>query len=273
MLRNLKTLAANALDLVGGSATAYDAYHRLKYSASISMRAKNRAYFPTGPDGLPSPPPNLVFLISGSHSLENYYRQGAAGAESITSILRHEQLEMGQFGRVLDFGCGCGRVLRQWHSFGATEFHGTDINSAQVEWCARHLEFARFGKNELAPPTQYEDNQFNFIYAISVLTHLSSDLQIGWMREWERILAPGGVLLITVHGESRRASLNPSDQREFDRGEMIIRRSQYDGHNLCHTYHPDRYVRSTLVGNLDVLSYHPAGAADANQDAYLVRKR
>jgi hypothetical protein len=43
------------------------------------------------------------------------------------------------------------------------------------------------------------------IYAISVFTHLSAELQDLWMKELRRIVRPGGHLLITTHGESFRA--------------------------------------------------------------------
>src|SRR4029079_2401998 len=84
---------------------------------------------------------------------------------------------------------------------------GTDCNPAMVAWCVSHLSFAAFTVNDLRPPTIFEDDFFDGLYAISVLTHLTAESQAEWMREWARITRPGGLLLVTT---SRGAGL-PTD--------------------------------------------------------------
>jgi ubiquinone/menaquinone biosynthesis C-methylase UbiE len=61
--------------------------------------------------------------------------------------------------------------------------------------------FAQFEVNGLAPPLAYEANHFDFIYALSVFTHLPESLQTAWMSELARVLKPGGYLLMTTHRE------------------------------------------------------------------------
>jgi SAM-dependent methyltransferase len=55
-------------------------------------------------------------------------------------------------------------------------------------------------------PLPYRDGQFDFVYGLSVFTHLSFDLQLRRAAEIHRILEPGGVALLTFHGRRSWAS-------------------------------------------------------------------
>ena len=69
-----------------------------------------------------------------------------------------------QFGSMLDFGCGCGRMIRHWHDLPRRRLHGCDYNPLLVAWCSEHLPFAEFRGNALEPPLPYEDDQFDLVY-------------------------------------------------------------------------------------------------------------
>src|SRR5262249_47639698 len=143
-----------------------------------------------------------------------------------------------------------------------------------IQWCREALPFAEFQCNRLAPPLAYHSNTFDFIYLISIFTHLTKELQDAWLKELARILRKDGLIYLTVHGETRKEGLVPGDRAAFDKGEMIIRHGRYAGANFCHVYHPDSYMRNVLVRDLfDVVEVIPGGARDANQDVYLLRKR
>ena len=59
-----------------------------------------------------------------------------------------------------------------------------DINPKAVEWCRSHLDFAEVALNEIEPPLPYPAQMFDFVYALSVFTHLDEDLQHAWLREF-----------------------------------------------------------------------------------------
>ena len=101
---------------------------------------------------------------------------------------------------MLDFGCGCGRVTRNWAGLSGVQVAGTDLSRPAVDWCRRHLPFARFEENGLEPPLVFDDESFDLVYALSVFTHLTADLQLAWRDELRRVLRPGGFLLVTTHG-------------------------------------------------------------------------
>ncbi len=105
-------------------------------------------------------------------------------------------------GRMLDFGCGSGRVMRQFlpEAEHGLELVGSEIDRASVEWIEAELcpPFAVVGHGE-APPLDLPDGHFDVVYAMSVFSHLTEHWA-GWLAELHRLLRPGGVLVATVLG-------------------------------------------------------------------------
>ncbi|HJW67014.1 MAG TPA: class I SAM-dependent methyltransferase, partial [Gaiellaceae bacterium] len=129
--------------------------------------------------------------------------------------------------------------------------------------------------NELAPPLRYEGEQFDLVYAISVFTHLPHDLERAWIDELSRIVAPGGLLLLTTHGNSYADRLEPAERAAYDSGEPVVRWPGVAGSNLCTTFHPEPYVRERLAPELELLEYTPDGGTvgSRQQDLVVFRKR
>ncbi len=104
-------------------------------------------------------------------------------------------------GRMLDWGCGCGRLttpLLQHHT--AIEVHGCDIDEEAIVWCRKHLPGAHFQVIAPHPPTSYPTGWFDVVIASSVFTHLSQSMQAEWLLELKRIVRPGGIVVASVHG-------------------------------------------------------------------------
>jgi SAM-dependent methyltransferase len=131
---------------------------------------------------------------------------------------------------------------------------------------------AEFQTNELAPPLNYEAEKFDLIYAVSVFTHLPEDLQYAWLDELRRVLRPRGILLLTLHGQSRLLELEPEQRQRFNAGQLVIKSFSVPGSNLFGAYHPTQYVRDHLAKAFEMVDFIPEGARDANQDIYLLRK-
>jgi SAM-dependent methyltransferase len=225
------------------------------------------------PDRLPLPPPELLRVVMRRDLPRGYWVLGALGADCIRSLLWRHGADMADFETVLDFGCGCGRVMRHWKWLKRTELHGSDYNPYLVRWCAENLPFARYEVNALEPPLPYGDGTFRFVYAISVFTHLDEEGAHAWMSELARVLCPGGLLYITTHGEKRAAALSDAERERFAAGEPVVVEAGRAGTNACAAYHPERYVRERLAPPLELLDSVPDGAEDVDQDAYLLRKR
>ena len=224
-------------------------------------------------DGFPVPPAKLIVLVTGSADSAWYTEGGKLGAESIRQTLQESGLEVNRFQTIFDFGCGCGRVIRHWSSLSGPTLHGADQNPDLVDWCRRHLPFAKFQSNTLDPRLKYADCQFEFAYALSVFTHMPEDLQQPWMSELWRVLRPGGYLLITTQGNEFLSKLTDTESASYSAGRIVVRYGQAAGTNLCSVYHPESYVRRKLRGNFSMVLARPrAASGNGNQDIYLLRK-
>jgi CBS domain-containing protein/SAM-dependent methyltransferase len=230
------------------------------------------SYMP--PDGLPLPPPDLIQLVSGLRSARAYrffYDSGARSAETVTSVLGRNGSLVEDLGALLDFGCGCGRVIRHWQDLHEVEIFGSDYNPKLVDWCGANLPFAKFQTNGLAPELEYPDERFDLVYAFSVFTHLDADLQVPWLAELRRVVRKGGLVLLTLHGRARARVLGDGDREAFEAGELVVTRSEEVGTNACAAYHPERYVRNVLGAELELLELTPNGAPEISQDVVLFR--
>ena len=143
-----------------------------------------------------------------------------------------------------------------------------------MAWCAANLPFVTASVNELEPPLRYEDGQFGLVYAISVFTHLPRDLERAWIDELSRIVAPGGLLLLTTHGDSYADRLDAHERARYDSGEPVARWPGVAGSNLCTTFHPESYVRERLAPALELRELAPDGGTvgSRQQDLAVFRK-
>ena len=181
---------------------------------------------------------------------------------------------------MLDWGCGCGRVIAFFRAYsGIPGLSGCDIDPEAVDWCRANLAPAQFAVIPPYPPTPYHDNQFDLITSCSVLTHLSRDAQSLWLKEMQRVLVPGGLLLVSVHGEFCARIAYPGRNAI-----ELLKNGIYDARQ----YHsldgvaPDGYYRVTWQTKdftmieysryFDVLEYIERGMINF-QDLVVMRKR
>jgi SAM-dependent methyltransferase len=248
-------------------------------------RRIGRAEIDSGPhDGLAVPPPLLRVRVSGPGAeRETWLESGAVDADLIRRLMSRNGIELTTMDAMLDFGCGCGRVARHWAGLQGPAIHGADASGELVRWCQDHLPFMDAVEVEALPPSPYPAARFDFVYALSVLTHLPEDAGFAWVRELVRSLKPGGLLLFTVHGERLLGVLDEPERARFHAGRLVTRLTELAGTNSCTAYHPVEYVvadllpavdvelvdavHEDLTGGRGVLSPMPL------QDNYLVRKR
>lgn len=224
--------------------------------------------------GLPIPSLQLIYLVTGSYDVTWFLTSGKLGADSMQDILKKNGLDINNFHAILDFGCGVGRVIRYFNHLNGPKLYGTDYNPDLIAWCRKNLKFAEFRNNLLADSLEYRDEQFDFIYALSVFTHLREPLQNFWIKELCRVLKPGGYLWITVHGEKfYLPQLLPDDQERFRCGELVVYGGENEGSNICTAFHPEEYVRQKMARDLIVVDIVPEGATgNPLQDVYLFQK-
>ena len=260
------------LDLVKPASLVYGAIKNGNRMAVF----RNMKYFKTGfkHNNVPIPSFNMRFYVSGSFDIDWFIKIGKLGATTITDVLKQNNLDMDRFDTVLDFGCGCGRVARFWSDLKHVRIFGCDYNPKLLGWCRKNLKFGTFSVNQLDPPLKFDDNQFDFIYALSVFTHLPESSQHAWIKELTRVLKPTGYCLITTHGESYLNALTPEQQQQFRDSGLVVKNETVSGTNYCNAYQSYEFVKEKLAPHFSIVSFIPEGAkGNPHQDLYLLAKK
>jgi SAM-dependent methyltransferase len=105
--------------------------------------------------------------------------------------------------RALDFGCGVGRLTQALCGY-FEECCGVDIS---VEMLRRAGEFNRFGSrcsycvNTTNDLRSFSDGSFDFVYSNIVLQHMEPEYAANYIREFIRVLAPGGLIVFQLPSE------------------------------------------------------------------------
>ncbi|HSS32007.1 MAG TPA: methyltransferase domain-containing protein [Solirubrobacterales bacterium] len=153
--------------------------------------------------GFPIPPDSLIARIGpmgDTDRVGEYERTGLEHRQLIDSVLPADWSWQGR--RVLDFGCGSGRVIRRLGAEATeAEIWGCDLDTPSIDWLQQNLSppFQFFESADVSTLPQ-EDGYFDLIYAFSVYTHLTQNWA-GWMLEHHRVLKDDGLLFVTFLGE------------------------------------------------------------------------
>ena len=145
--------------------------------------------------------------------------------------------------RVLDIGCGTGRLaigLLSKYGKSAPQYTGMDISMTAVRWCRRHIAKAHSSSAFLHLPLHNErynpagivlDDAFHFpwpgasfdaIYLYSVFSHMRSPEIRIYLREFRRLLKPGGHVFLTAFTETGvpAETENPSNYQDDWKGPL-----------------------------------------------------
>jgi hypothetical protein len=237
------------------------------------------AYFPLCPPP-PTPPQALLFRVSGNRSAD-YFR--ALGMKNCSDFLRYAGLREppASGGQVLDWGCGCGRLVPYLTSaLPGWQVHGADVDAEAIAWCNVSYPNAHFVVCGLHPPLPYASSSFDLIIAASVFTHLKREHQHQWLLDLERVLKPRAILLATTQGESygRFEFPNPEQFAAAFRDGLEDHRADTTLDDLA----PPDYYRSTWQSRaytfaswgrvFNIIDYVEAGHGNV-QDVFVLRKR
>ena len=132
---------------------------------------------------------------------------GDAGMEQAVlaaSWMRKEASALGlSFGdpqqRLLDFGCGWGRLTQVFlRDFMTDHIVGCDVSAEALELFRKTKLGCPLIQVESRPPLALPDATIDFITAYSVFSHLSEEVHWEWVQELHRVLRPGGILAVTT---------------------------------------------------------------------------
>ena len=221
--------------------------------------------------GVPLPPPHLRHKVTGSDDADWFSKSGRMSLDDLARGLAAVGRSIGEFNDILDWGCGCGRILRHLPRPGAAQrLCGFDIDQEAVAWVADNLPWVETSRTDGLPPTPYADASFDLVFNHSVMTHLDAPYQDAWLRELRRILRPGGMATLTVHGQhvfQKNMELFTPEVRAMYAallkrdGIIFMKGNLGDFPDFYQTSFNDvRYVFNHWARFLDIRCYIPQGA-------------
>ncbi len=219
-------------------------------------------------------PPDYFIYESFQIDYEEYYLKSRNSAQWILSFLKKYNSD-GPY-NILDWGCGPGRIIRHLPEFldDKSRVYGTDYNAASIDWCKTNLPDIDFNLNGLEAELPYDNNFFDYIYGISIFTHLSEKMHFEWIEELYRVLKPGGILMLTLHGDAFIPKLSKAELADYRSGKIVVRGNVKEGHRTFAAFHPEGFT-DKLFNRFEVLEHvaQQAGTGKPQQDIWVVRKK
>ena len=106
--------------------------------------------------------------------------------------------------KLLDFGCGWGRITRMWlRVIPGENIYGVDPMEDMINLCKEYIHSVNFYKTDPAPPISiFHENSFDLLTAYSVFSHLNEEYVNLWFGEFSRLMKKGGLLFITTRSRN-----------------------------------------------------------------------
>ena len=143
---------------------------------------------------------DFMFLNSSPAEVASYAQRARNVLDLIEEALSLAGRTFDDVEHWLDFGCGYGRVVRFLvDRVPAHRVFVSDVVGQGVDFCA-----AEFGVHPVYSRAELDGislGSFDFIYAISVITHLNERNSVAFLRLLGESLTEGGIALFTTHGQ------------------------------------------------------------------------
>jgi SAM-dependent methyltransferase len=233
----------------------------------------------------PVPSEELMHRVAGDADGARFLEIGKQSARQIEQALAAIGRSFGEFGSILDWGCGCGRIIRWFDGRSEASLYGVDIDEQAILWCQANLPFASFSVCQPEPPLEFPDEHFDLVFNHSVLTHLDVRFQDLWLAELQRVTRPGGIVLLSVHGDyafsltEEAARSSGSDvaswRQRLERDGILFVTDTYIGGPFPDfyqsTFHAAWYVLSHWSKYFNVRAYLPRADLDLQDIVVLER--
>lgn len=253
----------------------------------VRLHGVNSPGAPPDTTSLPWPGDELAFRVAGGTDREHFYRSGQMSVDDFNRMLALVGRSMADYRSMLDFGCGCGRIMLWLRDLSeGRALHGVDIDERAIGWATEQLPWATFKVNQPLPPLDYPDQTFDLVFNHSVFTHIDEEYQDKWLAELRRVTKPGAHLLLSVHGDTafrafedgmRAAGRDPYPAREelARTGIVHVRDDNFVGGpfpDFYHsTFHTPWYVHDHWSRYFTVVGY-AAQRALGFQDLVLLQR-
>ncbi|WP_354700979.1 hypothetical protein DSM112329_01273 [Paraconexibacter sp. AEG42_29] len=223
--------------------------------------------------GLPPLPPReiatyVVGGVAGDDWAADYDR---VGREVVAALLPLTDPEALAGGRLLDFGCGSGRILRHLiRAVPGTELHGCDIDATSVEWVQANLApRCRAVVAPPQPPLPFADGCFDVVWAVSVFSQIHEGWA-DWLLELRRVLRPGGTLVASFMGAAVAPEVTGRTVADDDIGMSVHGAGRPWAAGGPMVLHGGWWLRAHYGRAFEVVEHRPA--AMRGQDVLVLRR-
>ncbi|MGO9007003.1 MAG: class I SAM-dependent methyltransferase [Beijerinckiaceae bacterium] len=214
--------------------------------------------------------------------VESYLR----GALEFVDILERSCAEAGHawsaIAAALEIGCGYGRIVREL----VKRMPASRVSVSDVIDPAARFTASEFGVHKvpvLEDAGMQLDGMFDLVYLLSVYTHLRSDMIAANLARVTAVLKPGGVAVLTVHGQGSAETLERYSQYWLDKARVLDELARAGYYYERYPYYYAEYgltwftcaafehLVAETAPSLAFVSYHPTDV-DGHQDVFVYRK-
>jgi len=132
--------------------------------------------------------------------------------------------------RILDYGCGFGRILRAMLYFtDPDKLFGVDPWDRSIEICRQHGVLASLAQSEFLPDALPVEGLFDVAYSYSVFTHLSPRATRAALGALRKSISNDGFLAITIRDVEFWSRWGPSAGFSAEKIEALIKAHNSEG--------------------------------------------
>jgi SAM-dependent methyltransferase len=200
--------------------------------------------------------------MRGVESQINYWDR-VAQFKRFSHPLRLEWLEgfLDSSARVLDYGCGYGRILAELARAGYQNVVGVDFSAAMLARCQREFPRMSLIRND-GDTLPFESETLEAVLLFATLTCIpQNEAQLSLIAEVERILRPGGLLYIS----DLLLNEDPRNRERYERdAEIYGTFGVFELPEGVVVRHHRREWIEELTGTFTQLEYEPFSAITMN---------
>jgi ubiquinone/menaquinone biosynthesis C-methylase UbiE len=195
-------------------------------------------------------------------TIEEFFSTGVAEVEADMARVRLREPRLA-VRSALDFGCGAGR-LTQGLARHFSRVTGVDISRQMVALAREHNRDPRvdFVHNPRPHLGLFASGSFDFVYSRITLQHIAPRYTRRYLREFVRVLAPGGAMLVQVPASVPAGDPPERFQFSFWPPTVWMRVKRYVRYHYPGWFPGTPKMQMYALGRADVLECLAAGGAE-----------
>ena len=141
-----------------------------------------------------------AFVNSPEGAIEYYFRSGRESANMFRTIVEKD-LGLNGSKSVLEFASGYGCVTRHLLQTGRSNLVSCDIHAEANDFIATEMGVTAMESSPIPEEFSTGGRRFDLVFALSFFSHMPKATWTRWLKALFNVLAPGGHLIFTTHGQ------------------------------------------------------------------------